>query len=711
MAFRTPINCSTDDIEALEKVLRDELAQGMDEVVNDIRSLEGSTSIGESVSTGNELLQGLLNNTPSGPFRYLEDMVDATGIDGALEDEKRIFDTTEAVLTSGVVFSKSAQTAPDDNIEQIRRIYFALDRDLEELFKFVTSPGDSNFRFKLDVITLPPFDGRRSLTLAEVRSRLNDNSLVESDYAVLSDKSIIYVKKTPLITPGLSQQYLEEKMGILPEQSTSTIIHITDVNTTSSSINRWVRLGYEDELPYILESEDPATDAAELSNDFNNTKSQVNKLINELLFYRARLDGARQDNLKGRISNQLVEIYKSIIGLVSSQLFQVSTLNQLETLINLRKRLSDSEIKHLLESQRYVKGINFNLNDEQLSDLILSVNEVLTGEPNLSSQYLNQSPDIQEENYNTLLTALYNIQNASTYWDNNIIEIRTIDYVIERLRSIDSLSIKVTQSPADPVAGYPSYTSNGSLMLEKIDFLKNFQLSLGLGDLDKALADLSRIYEAAISRGLTKLLKAAANVLTQAIQSISQVKNLLQSQLFSVKRQLDEFMSKYMTLIGSGDFNSSVLKCAVDFNLGISTGIFDTLFSLLEGLASQIEALVGSLAAILQKAIDKILCPALIFVDRIIGTANSYLPPFCSFNAPILLPDDAIAAIRSIRSIALLQNNMFSFYVGDVIRFRAIVTTARDRLTRFTSEAACMSNPATSMLNTAIVNINAGFGL
>lgn len=709
MAFRTPINCSTDDIDTLEKVLRDELAQGMDEVVNDLKSLEQSTDIGDDISTGNSLLQGLLNNTPGGPFKYLEDLAEATGIDGAIDDERRIFDTTEAVLTSGVVFAKSGQVSPDDNIEQIRRLYFALGRDLVKLEKFLNEPASTNYRFRLEVLVLPPFDSRRSLTLDEVRSRLNDTSIVSSDYAVLADKSIIYVKKIPLETPELSLAYVTEKLGIGSANSTSLIVHNGEVNTTSSSINKWVRLGYEGELPFILESADPSTDAVELNSDFSAVKSTVNKVINEMLFYRARLDGARQDNLKGRISDQLNRVSNSILALVSNQLFQVTTLVQTTTLESLRSKLSDKEIEYLLGSQRYVRGIDFSFTDEQLSDLILSVNEILSGEPNLSSQFLNREEDIQALNYGTLLEALYNIQDAINYWNKNLVEIGTIDYVISRLRAIDALNIKVTPTVNAPVAGYPSFTSNGSLLLEKIDFLKNFSISVGLGDLDKALADLSRFYEAAIQRGLTKLLKAAANVLTQAIQSISQVKNLLQSQLFTLKRQLDEFMSKYMSLIGSGDFNSSLLKCAVDFNLGISTAIFDTLFSLLEALASKIEGLVGSLAAILQKAIDKILCPALIFVDRIIGSANQYLPPFCSFNAPILLPDDAIAAIRSIRAVALLQNNMFSFYIGDVVRFRAVVTTARDRLTRFTSEAACMSNPATSMLNTAIVNVSAGF--
>lgn len=708
MTFRTPINCSTDNIDALAQTLADDMASAFNDVMNLVTDTEqfiGSESIGSDIAAGNELLQDLLSTGgPQSNIRYLDEIPALTGIDGGdtqEEDERRIFDTTSLVLTTGLVY---LQDPTSSNIETLRRIYFAVGKDLAKAELEIKSTQDTSYRYRLVYRALPAYNSSRSYTLSEVRQILNDQTIIRKDYVILEDRSILLARRVPLGLPDITNAEVAQRYNQNLSEVTSSIFHKTTPKNTSSAINKWLQLGFEEQLPAILDGEDYSMESNTLRERFDKIRSDTSRVMIELEFYKQRLGAIDTNGTKNRFINLIKKLQDDLSRLYSDFLFEVSIVQDSNIIANLRLKLSDREIIHLLENQRYVKGMKIDSSDEEVANAISLASSVAPGDTISSSAILNTTPSVQDLNYATMLYSIADVNRALNTISVGEFNANTITATISELEKFTARSIVTEVQPTSPVAGFPSMTTPNSILLSTIRYDRSFRIDLKLGAIDKALEDLKNLYDRTIAKALTKLLKAAADTVRRAIAMINQVRDRILSQILPLRRQLDQFISKYLTLIGSGDFNSSLMKCAVDFDIGLTTGILDALESLINSLADKLTQLIGRLTAIFLEAVENILCTALAFIDKILGTANSYLPSFCSINAPVLLPAEAIAALNNLRSIAALQNLVIIGYNSDLVRLRAIVITAPDRLDQFKDAANCLNQPITTMLSTTLKN-------
>ena len=715
MAARTPINCSIDNTESLSKIITDELGEIFEQANNTIASIEqliADESIGDSVDDCEASLQDMLSAGDNGgsAIQYVDQMPTLFGIDGPDTqegDEKYIFDNTACVLTSGIYFKKpTLDSAHPNNIETLRRIYNSVGRDMIKLEAEIANQIDVSYRFRIVAASLDPNIGNQSLTLSEIRTRLNDSTITKSDYVELLDKSILMVKKEPLLVPDLTDSEIPQRYGYDIKEITGTVVHKGSAKNTTSVINKWITQGFEEELPSILDGEDPSSSLEVISPLFQEVKTLSGELLTSLEYYKSRFNSINPVSTRNRIDQSLVEIEMAVKQLVSVFLTEVSVITEFDTLAKLRNRLSDAQIEYLLLNQRYVVGIDLDATEDEIMQLFMSTMSQLAGDSGPSSRRLNTQIPLRDQNYAVILLCLSDVLSAIEI-NNQPLTSQTLDQLILIITTLNSRVLVETLPPPSPVQGYPSYNTSGFIALQRTNYLKNFNITLKIGQLDEILADLKALYDRTIGVVIENVMKAIATAAQTAIRMVNQLRDKLLAQIAPLKRKLAEFISKYLTLIGQGNFDSSVFKCAVDFNIGLNTGILEALEVLILALAEKINQLVARLLNELIPLINELLCKPLAMIDGFIGSANSYIPPFCTIKAPQLLTDDAVKYLQDIRSIVSAQGAGFTAFSGSLVSLRAEVNTAADRLDTFRNGASCMGQTASNLMSGSLVNIRA----
>lgn len=706
MSVRTPINCSSDNILKLEKQFLDELGSAFTTANNQILEVEelmSELSVLDDLEEGDSLFQDIISNGSGNTINNVDELPELFGIDrpqSVENDERYIFDNTPLVMSTGIFFKKENNL---DNIEVLRRIYNSVGKDFSKVEQIYSRGTDSSYRSLIETIYIEQ-TGNDRLTLEDIRNISNNQNVISSDYTEI-DKGVLLLNKKPLLVEGLTNKEIPTRFGYNINYITNTILHNTTAKNTTSAINNWINKGFSEILPSILDGEDPSINPDLIVEKVNVVKNISTPLISELEIYKERIDKIDLESTKFKILNQLYNIKNSVVAILSVYLTEISVISEFDTLSKLRLKLSDDEIDHLLSSQRYVLGIDLGATEDEIINLIES-SSVGSGSNLPSTTYLNKSLSLNEENKNTLLLMISDIDVAiSKVSDNASINSLVIDSVIGTLIVFNSRTIMTTSPASLPVAGYPSFNSPTSIINERINMNKNFDINLKIGAIDDALKFLSDLYDDTVGAILKGLIGTASNVLNSAIQMVNSLRDKINSQILPLKRKLSEFISKYLTLIGSGNFNSSVIKCAINFNASLDIGILDALEALIIRLSEKINALIGQLAGLIVGIIEDIICPALSFVERIIGSGNSYLPSFCAINSPVLLPDEVIDAMANLRRMSAMQNVAFTSFNDDLIKVRATVSTAPDRLSSFRNDAQCMGQTASSMIETTLASV------
>lgn len=713
MSFRTPIDCSIEQIDLLERQFNDELGQAFNGIMNKLAQAEPAIealNLSDDIGKGNQILQDLLNLGDGSGVTQLSDVPSLFGIDAPASqsyDEELIFNTTGMVMTSGVLF-KGADPGTDseDNIEVLRRAYNAAGRDIDLAANILTGGTDNGYRFRMQFRKYPAAGPNKALTLSELRAQSGIRQLQSSDYVVLSDKSTLVIYRDPLVTPDITAREVPVRYRLDVDELTSCIIQKGTAKNNTNAINNWINQGYNTELPYILDGVDPSSNPDLLVEPFASYKGQLGSLIKDLEFIRSRLiasTGTRTTIKPDRFVAAARQIERSIKKMIGLSLFQVVIVKETDVVAKLRVKLSDKEIRHLLEDQVYVKGINFSATDAELSTMVYRAASITAGDATISSITLNSTPTVAQTNYATLLLSMSDVTSALALIQE--FTANSLKSAISVLNGMmDRTLVNKVPDPA-PVAGFTCMVTPNTAMMSRLNFDRSFKISLGLGKIDEIVGKFKDFYQKSIADNLTKLFKIIVSSARKAIQMVNQVRDSLLAKILPLKRQLEEFIAKYLTFVGKGDFDSSLLKCAVNFNLGLGSSVLDLLETLIQNIVKKINQLIGLLSEILLDTITNLLCPILAWIEKMLGAGNSYLPSFCAINAPVLLPPEAVQALGELRTLAALQSQTFGTYDADLVRMRALVTTAPDRLAQFRASSDCANTPANLMMQNAIVSV------
>lgn len=714
VAFPRPINCNNNPIEDIQRELLQRMSDAHTSISGLISNAENLVpNIQDLTSQGSNLLQDLLNSgSADSNIKTLADLSTSFGIDGSssqLADEELLRRIAGIIMIGGVLFKKGEDGASGNNIEVLRRIYQGVGRDLTKVEQIYKSNDNHSFVFQTVITTLQPATAKTPPSLEEIRRRLNIPHLAENQI-VYTDKAEAIVVYREIAGMDEPLNSIAHRINQPTEKLTSTIIHYSQILTTTASINAWISLGYQDKISYILDGDDPIDlIPVPISDQIESAKATASSCVTDIDFILSRISSLQPRDtasFKSRMTSKLDEVELSILEALNTALFKVSVLEETDTLTKLREKLSDADIVYLLDDRQDVAGIDFSADEASMLGLINAARSIRAGDITASSQYLNTPNSNADDTISTLLEMFSALRQAKSsivlFTQEELLKAK--DTLIT-LIGYDPLAVTGTMAP---VRGFPSMATPSSIIMERMDYDRSFSIDVKFKELDEALAAFQDAFNKFITAPITALIKMITRLFQEAHALIDNLVAKLRNKIIPLKRELDAFIARYLTLIGQGDFNSSVLKCAVNFNMGLSTNILDELLALIESLAAVVQNLVTQLQKLIAEMIEKLLCVPINMVDKLIAQGESYLPSFCKITIPFELGDDLEQALRALRDSSQFRTVTFSGFSADLISYRAIVTTAEDRLNQFNRSSFCQSDLVDRAFNTTLVNLTGG---
>lgn len=717
MAFQRPINCNVNPIDDIQRDLLQAISDTHTDIAEAIDDANGDTGpINDLVDSGNDLLQDLLNSgDPDSNIKILSDLSDNFGIDGEgtqLEDELYMKNVVGIIMINGVIFKEGREGSNTKNIEVLRRIYQGVGRDLDKVQQIYQSNRNHNFIFETVIQTLEPTEPDRSPSIEDVRRRLGVPWLPENQVVYTNSNQAIAVYRRA-VTRDEPVPTISNRLGINQNRLTSTIIHNQSIQNTTASINSWISLGYQNQVSFILDGVDPLeADVIPISDSVGEAKQTASTLITDIDFVLGRLDklGTSETlKLQQRLLNKTDSLESSVVSAINTILFKVSILEQQNTLTKLREKLNDEDIEYLLNNRTDVSGIDFEATTQELLGIANRSRSIRAGDITASSLLLNQQ-DSGRESVLTDLLEMFKLIGRSRNQINNMTK-QSLNNAKASLSTLIGVDPTALGAVNEPVRGFPGLATPSSILTQRLDYDRSFTINFKFGALDDALEKFQELFSEFITGPITALIELIDNAFRSAHTVINDLVERLKEQIIPLKRRLDGFIAKYLSLIGQGAFDSSLLKCAVNFNIGLSTNILDRLLQLIEDLGALVQNLVTKLQRIVSDMIEKILCVPINMVDRLISQGESYLPSFCSITTPFELGEDLENALLGLRNACAFKNVNLVGFRGDLVSYRAIVSTANNRLNQFNRSAICQSDLVDRAFNTTIVNVQGGVGL
>lgn len=671
------------------------------------------------ITRGNNLLSQLLaNGDGSSNIKTLDDLSTQFGLPKeppTQEDNERSLFYAGMVLVNGVLYVNGVKSpvGPDrDNIAVLRRIYFSTGRSLSKVESFLNQKSSFPVHLSINFFNLAPAAPQTPLTLDQIRAQTNLNYLTTDDYSVNLDSSVTILNYNYL-TFGQSLTQTQAQFNIPSSQIVSSVFHFNRVDNSTPSTNKFRNYGYSgDELTAILSGQDLAKLSSNpIKTGIDNSKSQATAIVSSLNFIITRyntLSNSNLVNLQSTILQQLNSLYDYFLSVFVEYLFRVTIIKQLDTLTKLRQRNTDADIVYLLERRQEVQGIYFGASDDIYAREIGEAISADPGSTTVSNKFLNASANTSTIDQRTLIRMIGDIQAARNAIQASFTE-ESIGNAKAYLIDFGATSPFVTPSANKPILqGQPNTASPASLMVQYVSFSTTFELNLRIAAIDDALAGLNRFYTDNIAKPLARVIDIVTGFFESAMNMCKQLIADAKGAIMPLKNRLDAFMSKYLSLTGSGVFKSSLLSCAINFNIGLSSGILDDLLALLDEIANAVGKFFKDLAKWLADLLKQLLCMPFDLLNSFLGGIQTSLPSACQLPK-IDLGTDLTSALVRLRNVGAMKNAVFSGMSRDLVRFRALVKSAPDKLNQFNNDA-CGSGSTADFYNASILNIETGLG-
>jgi hypothetical protein len=629
-----------------------------------------------------------------------------------------------------------------NNIEILRRLYFACGRNLELTEELVKSQQGFIIKDRLHAK-----QGQPNTNLEGLKSYFG-NHLTDDDIAALdvfpSDAQVH--KRNAVLLRDFSAVDGDSKGSGLTEfpasQAMYSVFHVGAIDNSPQANTKYANAGFSGvELSSILAGQDLAQTTSgktALDSDIANNQAVTLGLIRNLDFLMTHLkefgDNAPQFAL---IESGLANIRKTHEEIMCRANFQVTTILQPDTIDRLREQHDDAGIKYLLERRREVKSIDFDATTEQIIKILQKAANAGPGSSTVSTAYLN-STDAAVYSKKVLLTMhtfLLNAESmlahakAMTIAHGPQQKFRKLDllnrargYLVRYAGSSPKIQIldpeeKVFEDPAEkelgPVTakkykpkklvGVKSQGSAAQSLVAWINPAKTFKVLEKIENVELAAEKSSN----GLLDALIGALKAIINVITMIFNAIiNAIKALVSAAtglIAPLKQKLDSFIAKYLTLTGGGAFNSSLLKCAVSFDLGLNFALLDELLKLINNIGALALGLVAKIADFVNGLLNKLLCIPLDLLSGFLGALNSLLPPFCA-TPKFSLPPELEAALGELKLAADGQGYILQQMGKDLIKFKASLSAAPLKGGPFKTGASCGGQSSSNFFQAAQLN-------
>ena len=692
-------------------------------------------AINAAIDQGNNLIDSLLKTGQNTSLTSGDAISAAFGLlpDPATTTDAEVYMSyTDFYIIAGVMYiagKYSADSNDRTNVEILRRLYYACGKDMAKVDSFLSNKVSAVYYNGITQQILPQrSDSAGGYTLPEIKTILNATYLQSDDFITMPLNQALVLTDT-FLDQDRSIEYIDKKYSSAVNSYYESIIHYLTIDNSVASTQKWVNYGFtQSQISQILAGLDNSSSTNPFSADFtalitfsNQITSEVNTLFNKLqtinpIAYLAALN---------KILADLQTLNTMMMDIIAKSRFQVTVVLETDTLSNLRAKLTNNEIIHLLEELPQIKGIYFGAPVSLYTQLINNLSNL--GTTSVSNRYLNQSVPGGTNAEALIMMLSYIVQAQALINSATLITPNTAQYLLTSTNELlaemiatdpyteptttttQSSTTGTTATTALPLQGVTSVVSPANIIIQNANFDSSFTLDVNLGILDDALKKLEENFSSVVAQPMAQVLKNIAIMIQNLNKNIDLVTDNLNRNLSPIKQRLDIFMSKYLSLVGQGQINSSLLKCAINFNIGISTPLLDDLQNLIGTLSALAKNLVASVFKIIATLINKLLCIIPNMINSLTGSLQGLipLPGICSIPA-INLGTDMTSALNALLALVNVRNAVFTSFNMDLVKFRAVISSAGDKMLQFRSSAGCNTPASQGFVNAALLNISGG---
>jgi len=640
------------------------------------------------------------------------------------KDKQTTLEDEQYLLGFGIILFDGVLYGPgtDGNIEALRRLYMCSGRNLATVAGHLANQRPLTFHDKITIVKVPPKNKNvDSYDLAEIKNILGITYISKKDIAVTSDFSTLVLTREFLaFNQSLAQT--QRQFSVIFEQVITDVFHFITIDNSSTSIQKYQNQGYSGEyLTAILSGTDYENLSTQaLQNDVSTNQKDASKIISKIDFINARLDGldtANRTDIKNGLISNISALQTAHQKTITDSLFKVTTIPSVTTLTDLKVRHSDPAIVSLMEQRPEIIALNLNSTDEELTKIInKSVNSAPPGSTVGSNKALN-SPSTSSTTTSSLLTMSSYLESAKDALTQNTslvkgflddARVELVKYVgvdVNNLQENQTSNGQTASEDGQPLQGQPSAGTPAGLLTELFDPGKTFQIDKREQDVYDAFVSLYELYPDSIAAPLSRIIDMITKKFMMACKAtdllIDQAKNVI----FPLKKRLDAFTSQFLSLTGSGSFSSSLLKCAINFDIGLSTSLLDDLLTLLDNIGTFVSTFLGKLAKWISNLLEKLLCIPVNLINAFLGDTEIKLPSACQIpriSLGIKLSD----ALRRLRDACTSKHTIMKAFNKDLIKYRLIVDSAPNKIRRFNDGALCNSSEVGNFYNAAMLNLS-----
>lgn len=213
--------------------------------------------------------------------------------------------------------------------------------------------------------------------------------------------------------------------------------------------------------------------------------------------------------------------------------------------------------------------------------------------------------------------------------------------------------------------------------------------------------------------GFSSIINQITNFFAIAIASCNKIIQKANKSILEFKALMDAMWSQINSLLGGGTYDSSMLKCAINFDLGISGSgpILALITNLLCVLTSLITDFLTLFTSWINDLITKVLCLPLGLINAFLGQVNASIPAICQL--PTLdLGIRITTALSELQAIGTSKSAVAVSLGNDIFTMRMMINGLPDKMAQFNlSGGADCNTKVNEAYNASLLNFQGGISL
>jgi hypothetical protein len=408
-----------------------------------------------------------------------------------------------------------------------------------------------------------------------------------------------------------------------------------------------------------------------------------------------------RDKLRTDARNQLASALLFLRKARNLIHFKVTKLVQpKEFLTQFLSFLTTAELVYLFEDRTDITGLDVMADDQTKLTMLNNVFSIPSGATTISAIKVNQVQEPTPASIQILKLeseidcASFNAQFKTI--ENLIISIECLGGAIE---TSNEIFLKTEDPPEIPYVGQPFFTSPATVSSRRLKISWTFPIDIDF--LLNIIDDVGGL--------LVTPIKALVRIVDSICKIVDKLLDKFKSKVKAIVKKIESFVSRFNSLTGSGNFDASLIKCAINFDVSFSLPFLDDLANILDPVVDLIKWAVGGLRDIISAFINNLICKPFNLINSFLTQWENRLPTACSlFRIP--LPKELEDALLALQRACPDANNtvMFSFN-KDLLNIRAGVTSGDSRIKQFRKNALCQTESTNRFLNTSLFGFKKGF--